>query len=64
MLPHLAEESIVVNTLITNALVLGEFQRTSQAIVPYPGAKKPLQLVLEDLIGVIIYHVNRKVFLN
>lgn len=64
MLLHLAGESIVVNTLITNALVLGEFQRTSQAIVLYPGAKKPLPLVLEDLIGVIIYHVNRKVFLN
>lgn len=44
--------------------VLGEVQRTSKAIVLCPGAKKPLQLVLEDLIGVIIYHVNRKVFLN
>lgn len=26
--------------------------------------RRPLQLVVEDLIGVIIYHVNRKVFLN
>lgn len=44
--------------------VLGEVQRTAKARVLCPGAKKPLQLVLEDLIGVIIYHVNRKVFLN
>lgn len=36
----------------------GEAPRTSKAIVLCPGAKKPLQLVLEDLIGVIIYHVN------
>ena len=55
---YLAGESIVFNTLVTNALVFGEFQRTSKAIVLYPGAKKPLQLVAEDLIGVIIYHVN------
>lgn len=55
---YLAGESIVFNTLVTNALVLGEFQRTSKAIVLYPGAKKPLQHVAEDLIGVIIYHVN------
>lgn len=26
--------------------------------------RRPLQLVVEDLIGVIIYHGNRKVFLN
>lgn len=26
--------------------------------------RRPLQLVVEDLIGVIIYHVNPKVFLN
>lgn len=26
--------------------------------------KRPLQLVVQDLIGVIIYHVNPKVFLN
>lgn len=26
--------------------------------------RRPLQLVVKDLIGVIIYHANRKVFLN
>lgn len=26
--------------------------------------RRPLQLVVQDLIGVIIYHVNPKVFLN